>query len=120
WSFIPIPCCPSHIVGNMNLRGEIVTLVDIRNVLNLPTSPVSIGSPAVVVQVDDIVAGLPVDRVLEMVELNSADITPLSTARFDEGKQYLQGTAFFDEKPLKILDLAKIFTNGKLIVNEEV
>ncbi|HEY9597089.1 MAG TPA: chemotaxis protein CheW, partial [Cyanophyceae cyanobacterium] len=74
----PIPCCPNHIVGNMNLRGEIVTLVDIRNVLNLPTPPVKIGSEAVVVQLDDIVAGLPVDRVLEMVYLNSADMTPLS------------------------------------------
>ena len=26
--FTPIPCCPNYIVGNMNLRGEIVTLVD--------------------------------------------------------------------------------------------
>ncbi|MGK7878873.1 MAG: chemotaxis protein CheW, partial [Crocosphaera sp.] len=31
-----IPCCPQHILGNINLRGEIVTLVDIRSSLNLP------------------------------------------------------------------------------------
>jgi purine-binding chemotaxis protein CheW len=115
----PIPCCPKHIVGNMNLRGEIVTLVDIRNVLNIPTVPVSVGSPAVVIQVDDLVAGLPVDRVLEMVYLNSADMTPLPTAPSAFGEQYLRGTAFFQEKTLKFLDLAQIFTQGKLAVNEQ-
>jgi purine-binding chemotaxis protein CheW len=115
----PIPCCPNHIVGNMNLRGEIVTLVDIRNTLNLPTSPINVGSNVVVVQVDDIVAGLPVDQVLEMVYLNSADMAPLSGILSDSGEQYLQGTAFFQEKMLKVLDLPKIFIQGGLAVNEE-
>ena len=115
----PIPCCPKHIVGNMNLRGEIVTLVDIRNVLDLPTPSVSVGSQAVVVQVDDIVAGLPVDQVVEMVELNPADMTPLPATVVDLGEQYLRGIAFFQEKMLKVLDLPKIFTQGGLAVNEQ-
>lgn len=118
-NLIPIPCCPNHIVGNMNLRGEIVTLVDIRSVLNLPTSPVSVGSPAVVVQIDDIVAGLPVDRVLEMASLNSTDMTPLSGILSDFGEQYIRGTALFQEKILRVLDLPKLFTQGELVVNEQ-
>jgi purine-binding chemotaxis protein CheW len=115
----PIPCCPSHIVGNMNLRGEIVTLVDIRNVLNLPTPPVKVGSQVVVVQVDDIVAGLPVERVLEMVDLNAADMTPLSGILSDFGEPYIRGSAFFQERVLRVLDLPKIFNQGELIVDEE-
>jgi purine-binding chemotaxis protein CheW len=94
----PIPCCPNHIVGNMNLRGEIITLVDIRTVLNLPIAPVHVGSQAVVVQIDNIVAGLPVDQFLEMVELNSADIASLPTAPSNLGEQYLRGTVVFEEK----------------------
>ncbi len=115
----PIPCCPNHIVGNMNLRGEIITLVDIRNVLNLPTASIRIGSQVVVVQVDDIVAGLPVDQVLEMIYLNSADITPLSGILSDFGEECIRGNAFFQEKILKVLDLPKIFRQGELVVNEE-
>jgi purine-binding chemotaxis protein CheW len=114
-----IPCCPNHIIGNMNLRGEIVTLVDIRNVLNLPSTSVSVGTPAVVVQVDDIVAGLPVDEVLEMVYLNSDDVKPLPSVLSAFGEQYVRGTAFFEEKMLRLLDLPKIFTQGGLAVNEE-
>jgi purine-binding chemotaxis protein CheW len=115
----PIPCCPNHIVGNMNLRGEIITLVDIRNVLNLPAVPVSVGSKVVIVQVDDIVAGLPVDQVLEMVDLNSADMTPLTGILSDLSEQYLRGTAFFQEKMLRVLDLPKLLTQGGLAVNEQ-
>jgi len=116
----PIPCCPNHIVGNMNLRGEIITLVDIRTVLNLPIAPVHVGSQAVVVQIDNIVAGLPVDQFLEMVELNSADIASLPTAPSNLGEQYLRGTVVFEEKMLKVLDLPKVFMQGGLAVDEEV
>jgi len=115
----PIPCCPNYILGNINLRGEIVTLVDIRKVLNLPNTPVSVGSPAVVIQVDDIVAGLPVDRVLEMASLNSTDMTPLSGILSDFGEQYIRGTALFQEKILRVLDLPKLLTKGELVVNEQ-
>ncbi|HEY9738957.1 MAG TPA: chemotaxis protein CheW [Coleofasciculaceae cyanobacterium] len=115
----PIPCCPNHIVGNINLRGEIVTLVDIRNALNIPNAPVSVGSPAVVIQVDDIVAGLPVDRVLEMVSINSTDMTPLSGILSNFGENYIRGTAFFQEKILRVLDLPKLFSQGELVVNEQ-
>jgi purine-binding chemotaxis protein CheW len=87
--------------------------------LDLPTPPVKVGSEAVVVQVDDIVAGLPVDGVFEMVHLNSADMTPLSEILSDISEQYVRGTAFFQEKILKVLDLPKIFTQGRLAVNEE-
>lgn len=120
YNLTPIPCCPKHIVGNMNLRGEIVTLVDIRNVLNLPFNPVKVGSRAVVVQVDDIVAGLPVDKVLDMVYLNPADMIPLSVVLPKAQKQYLRGIAPFQEGMLSVLDLPKIFTKGRLVVYEEV
>ncbi|NJR76476.1 MAG: chemotaxis protein CheW, partial [Scytonema sp. CRU_2_7] len=112
----PIPCCPQYIVGNMNLRGEIVTLVDIRNVLNLPITPIRVGSKAVVVQVDDIIVGLPVNQVLEVVYLNPTEMTLLPALELLNDAQYLRGMAFFREKKLSILDLPKILTQGGLIV----
>lgn len=116
----PIPCCPKHIIGNMNLRGQIITLVDIRNVLNLPTTPINIGSKAVVFQVNDILAGFPVDGVLEVVSLNHDEMMPLRVTSFDDNVQYLRGIAPFEETILCVLDLPKILTEGGLIVNEQI
>ncbi len=115
----PIPCCPNHIIGNMNLRGEIVTLVDIRNALNLSITPVNVGSKAVVIEVDNIVAGLPADQVLEVVYLNPAEMTLLPAIESEQREEYLLGTAPFREKTLSVLDLPKILTKGELVVNEE-
>ena len=115
----PIPCCPSHIIGNMNLRGEIITLVDIRQVLNLPFSTISIGSQSMLVQVDDIVAALPV-QVLDMVELKSIDLSPLPTDSTNSSQHYFRATTLFKGRTLRILDLPKIFKQGGIAVNEEV
>lgn len=120
YNLTPIPCCPKHIVGNMNLRGEIVTLVDIRKVLNIPMTPVSPGSKAVVVQVEDIVAGLPVDTVMDVVYLNHADMTSLKATAFTDDTQYFRSLAPFAKGMLCVLDLPKILTKGGLIVNEEI
>jgi purine-binding chemotaxis protein CheW len=116
----PIPCCPKHIIGNMNLRGQIITLVDIRNVLELPTNPINLGSKAVVFQVNDILAAFPVDRVLEVVSVKQNEMMPGSINSFDNSVQYLRGIAPFREKTLCILDLPKILTEGGLIVNEQI
>jgi purine-binding chemotaxis protein CheW len=115
-----IPCCPNHIVGNMNLRGEIITLVDIRHILNLSGAPVKIGSKTIVVQVQDILAGLPVDDVADVTYINPQQIKPLPIALPASSEAYLQGTVSVFDLTLGILDLPKILTGKELIVNETV
>lgn len=116
----PIPCCPPHIVGNMNLRGEIVTLIDIRSVLNMPLAAPGTASKAIVIHVDEVVAGVPVNEVFDVTYLRASDVAPVPAAVQMGGSEYLLGTAPYSEKMLSILDLPKIFTKGELAVNEEV
>lgn len=116
----PIPCCPPHIIGNMNLRGEIVTLIDIRSVLNMPLATPGNASKAIVVHVDEGVAGVPVNEVFDVMYLRASEVTPVPAAVYAGGSEYLLGTAPYSEKMLSILDLPKIFTKGELAVNEEV
>jgi purine-binding chemotaxis protein CheW len=118
--YTPIPCCPKHIVGNMNLRGEILTLVDIRSALNLNAIAVNRRSQAVVIDVDDIVAGLPVDEVLDVMYLPPDSITPVPIAVDSGSDEYLHGMAPYSEKTIGIIDLPKLLAKGGLIVNEEV
>ena len=118
-SFASIPCCPKHIIGNMNLRGEILTLVDIRPTLNLETSSVQTGSQAVVVEVDDIVAGLPVDEVLDVMYISSEEVDSVPIA-ISANSEYFQGNTNYSEQIITILDLTKIMTEGELVVNQTV
>jgi purine-binding chemotaxis protein CheW len=116
----PVPCCPEHIVGNTNLRGEVVTLVDIRGVLRMPFGRGSTGSKAVVVEVDGLLAGITVDEVFDVVYLRPSDITPVPVAVQQGGEEYLKGTAPYDGGLVTVLDIPKILTEGDLVVDEEV
>jgi purine-binding chemotaxis protein CheW len=119
-NFTPIPCCPSYVVGNMNLRGEILTLIDIRSALNMPLATTINGAKAIVVNVEDLVAGFPVDEVLDVMYLHPSAVVSLPVAVNSHHEEYLQGTVAYGGNMLTILDLPKLLTNKSLVVNEEI
>lgn len=114
----PIPCCPPHITGNMNLRGDILTLVDIRGLLNIPAG--GSASEVMVIESEGMSIGVPVDKVLEVVYLRPADITPTLAASHEEKHEFCTGVARYGESMVSLLDMRKILTQGSLEVEEEV
>lgn len=124
----PIPCTPPHIIGNMNLRGEIVTLVDIRGVLGLPIDINGNSQKAAIVQVGEVVAGIIVNDIFDVTYLNPSAIRVVPAAVHANQDEYLRGTAVYrdrqslDEKSrmMSLLDLEKILVQETLVVNEEI
>jgi purine-binding chemotaxis protein CheW len=115
----PVPCTPDRIIGNMNLRGEILTLVDIRNVLNMSADTKSL-SQAIVVEIEDLVVGIVVDEILNIIYLNVAELATIPAALNSANREYLQATAFYEEKIIAVLNLQKLLTKGGVVVEEEV
>lgn len=115
----PVPCCPEHIVGVTNLRGDLLTLVDIRRALKMPFGGKRAPGKGVVVQIDDLCAGVMADEVLEVIYLQPTNIIPVPEAVQSLNEEFLKGTAPYGGKMLSILDLPKILTQGDLVVNEE-
>jgi len=116
----PVPCCPSHIIGDMNLRGDILTLVDVRTVLQIPGVGV-MGSTAkaMVVQHDELLVGVLVDEVFDVMYCRASDITTVPAALRAESKEYLKGTAPYRGKMLSMLDVPKLLASEDLVVNED-
>ena len=114
----PIPCCPPHIAGNMNLRGDVLTLADIRALLNISTEGTA--TEVMVVESGDFHMGVPVDKVLEVIYLRPGDIAPLSAAPYEEKHEYCKGVARYGEGSVSILDIQKILSQGDLEVGQEV
>ncbi|MEG4970657.1 chemotaxis protein CheW [Microcoleus sp. B6-A1] len=119
----PVPCTPDRIVGNINLRGEIVTLIDIRSALNMSfnmSEAANYLSKAIVVEVADLVAGIVVDEILDIIYLNVSEIAAVPAALHSANREYLRGTAIYGKKMMAILNLQKLLTKGGLVVDEEV
>ncbi len=117
---VPIPCCPEHIIGNMNLRGDILTLVDIRGVLNLPAfDKSSLEGKVLVTRMGELFLGVPVDEVLAVRYINQSEITEVPSAIETKDEEFIKGTAPYGGKMMTILNLSKILTREDLVVNEE-
>lgn len=114
----PIPCCPPHIVGNMNLRGDILTLVDIRPALGMATGGAM--NEVVVTRIGALRLGLPATAIVDVVRLAASDITAVAVASDRAGKAYCKGVAAYGGQAVSILDLQKILAARELQVDEEV
>jgi purine-binding chemotaxis protein CheW len=125
-TIIPVPCCPIHIIGNTNLRGEVLTLVDIRKLLNLPILEISTPCKVMIVQFGDegAVVGIMVDRIHDaMFLLNLQDVVSAATTLPKIERAYLRGVVPYgdnNQQFVGILDLPKLLLKGGLVVDELV
>ncbi len=104
----PIPCCPDRIIGNMNLRGEIMTLVDIRPALRLDAP--AIGTEAIVAQVGSLVAGISIDELHDILYLDPAELATVPVANQSSRQGLVISTIPYREKLLSILNLPQLLS----------
>ena len=116
----PVPCCPAHIIGDMNVRGDILTVVDIRGVLQLPIAGAENPDTVMVVHCTTLLFGVLVEEVFDVVYLRPTDMSTIPAAVKSVSEEYLKGTALFREKMLSVIDVQQILTNGSLIVDESI
>lgn len=123
---MPIPCTPPYIIGDMNLRGDILSIIDIKTILNLPNPKTSaLLLPAalakgVVIRINEITVGLPIDEILDIAYVTSDIISDVPAALNEIDEKYLIGAIKYGNGMLAILDLQKIFSSQAIIVNQEV
>ena len=115
----PVPCCPPHITGTMNLRGEILTVVDLRPVLKMSV-PVTRPKKIAVLIHEGMAIGAVVDEIYDVVRIDPAQITRLPLTADAAAREYLVGNAIGGTHVLSILDSAKLFANDDLVVNDEI
>lgn len=116
----PVPYCPNYVVGDMNLRGDILTVVDIRQALQMPVLEGAPTAKVIVVPLGDALVGVLVDQVFDVFTLDPCALTIIPSATKSMNETYLKGTVSWAGKMLAILDLQKILANGGLTVDDEV
>ena len=71
----PVPTTPSHVVGIINLRGNIVPIVDIRPALTLPVKPGA--NQIAIIRYNQMTLGIIVDTVAEVISVPLSSVLPL-------------------------------------------
>lgn len=90
----PVPRAPHQILGIVSVRGQLVTVIDLRRRLRLAEAPVSRRARILLVDGDmGEVMGVFVDEVLQVYRLSESEIEPATMALGGEVAGYIAGIA---------------------------
>jgi len=104
----PVPKTPDYVQGIINLRGEIVPIVDLRKKMELPVKEVDKKSRILIVKIEKKIVGLLVDGVSEVVDVNENNISLPPDEITDINTKYLTGVARINKKLILLLDIDQI------------
>lgn len=104
----PVPGAPDFVLGIINLRGNVVTVIDARARFGLGAKPADGSSRIIVVDAFDKVIGLLVDNVSEVAYVTDSQIETAPNVGVEEGKRFVSGVCNRDGELLIMLDLAKL------------
>lgn len=107
----PVPGAPGYVLGIINLRGNVVTVIDTRTRFGLPMTDLDDASRIVIIESEQQVVGILVDSVAEVVELRQSQIDSAPNIGSEESSRYIQGVASRDEDLLIVVDLNKLLTD---------
>ncbi|HHH45173.1 MAG TPA: chemotaxis protein CheW, partial [Gammaproteobacteria bacterium] len=107
----PVPGAPHYVLGIINLRGNVVTVVDTRIRLGLEATEVTDATRIVIIEGSKHVVGILVDCVAEVVDLRASDLESAPNVGNDESARYIQGVASRDNELLILVDLNKLLTD---------
>lgn len=106
----PVPGAPDYVLGIINLRGNVVTVIDTRKRFGLPEHEQDDSSRIIIIEVNKQVAGLMVDAVAEVVYLRASEIESAPDVGNDESAKYIQGVVPRDKELLILVDVDKLMT----------
>lgn len=109
----PIPHAPADVIGVMNLRGSVIPIIDLAFKLGMPSTVANERSAIVVAEVHNMVIGMLVDRVSDILTIASGQVQPVPevTASFD--RSYCEGIIATENGMICFLNLAKMFKENE-------
>jgi purine-binding chemotaxis protein CheW len=103
-----VPLAPAEVAGSLNLRGRVVTAIDLRRRLGMPTRDDDTKSMSVVVDRDGELYSLMIDSVGEVLTLLASRIETNPPTMDGNWREVSNGICRLDDRLLVLLDIRRI------------
>lgn len=110
----PVPGAPDYVIGIINLRGNVVTVIDTRRRFGLVSTEPDDLSRIIIIEVNGNVIGMLVDSVAEVVYLHQSEIDTAPSVSNDDSSRFIQGVSSRDEQLLILIDVNKLLTEEEI------
>lgn len=111
----PVPGASEHVLGIINLRGSVVTVIDTRARFGLMQGEIDDNTRIVIIETGGHVVGILVDSVAEVVYLRQSEIDTTPNVGNEENSRYIQGVCNKNDELLILVDLDKLLTEEELL-----
>jgi purine-binding chemotaxis protein CheW len=115
--FTPLPCTPAFVLGLVNVRGQILSIINIKKLFDLPEKGLTDLNKIIIVHAHSIELGILADAILGTRSIAPEELRPALPTLIGIRADYLQGIA---KDSLVVLDVGKILADEKILVNEVV
>ena len=115
-----VPNAPDHVEGVINLRGNIIPVVDLHKRFELGTVEATDESRIVIVNVQDITVGITVDAVSEVITLDKSSLAPPPPLVAGIEASFIEAIGKLKDRLLILLNMDRILGLDEVAATKEV
>ncbi len=116
----PLPRSLDFVEGVINMRGDVIPVIDLRKRFGLPEAERTDESRIIIVEVEEQMVGLIVDSVSEVIRLDNKQIQEAPNQVAGGKTDLITGVGKVDDRMLIILDLDRILTSEEQVALGDV
>ncbi len=109
----PVPGAPEYVLGIINLRGNVVTVVDTRKRFGLQEKQPEDATRIVIIEAANQVVGILVDSVAEVADLRASEMESAPNVGSDESSKFIQGVSSQGDGLLILVDVDKLLSTDE-------
>lgn len=103
---VPVPQTPTYFKGIINLRGQVISILDLRTKLKLSQTPIGPKTAIIILDLDPgLAVGVVVDRVNSVLSFEQENMSPPLDQTFGINAEFLTGIARRDDKLTLLLNI---------------
>lgn len=114
-NIIPIPCSPDYIEGLMTLKGDFVTVVNLKNFLNFTKTEYSTKAKVVVIDSNEYKLGFLLDEINDILNVNEET---LNKKDINSENLYIEAEIIEKNNVKFVLNMEKILSDPKMYIEE--
>lgn len=126
-SLVPVtavPRTPEYMRGVINLRGQVVPVIDMRTKLGMPAGAVTQDTCIVVIEIkvneETLIVGAQADAVREVIEVNSDQVEPPPRLGAKLNTEYIHGMGKLADHFIILLDIDRVFSSNELALVQDI
>ena len=113
----PLPCTPAHVSGIVNIRGQILTVIDMKRFFDLPEKGITDLNRVIVIKNETMELGILADEILGILDIPIRTLHPPPKATTGIHEGYIKGVT---GERLILMNMESFLNDRRLIVHEEV